>query len=197
MAAYANWLQEAAKKYGMAVRASVFMANHIHLLVTPVSDNAVSNCMQYLGRYYVRYFNFRYGRTGTLFERRFNSSLVQSDYYLLACYRYIELKPVRAGLVQDPADYVWSSYRANAFGQSVQMWSPHKEYLALGNTRRQRLKAYQRLFLSEMGSELIINIHNALNTGLVLGTDRFRAEVEQLTGQPQKHLKRGPKKASA
>jgi len=197
MAAYANWLKEAAKKYGMAVHAWVFMTNHIHLLVTPVSDNAVSNCMQYLGRYYVRYFNFRYGRTGTLFEGRFNSSLVQSDYYLLACNRYIELNPVRAGLVQDPADYVWSSYRANAFGQSVQMWSPHKEYLTLGNTRRLRLKAYQQLFLSEMGSELITNIRNALNTGLVLGTDRFRAEVEQLTGQPQKHLKRGPKKAPA
>jgi putative transposase len=195
--AYANWLKEAAKKYGMAVHAWVFMTNHIHLLVTPVSDNAVSDCMQYLGRYYVRYFNFRYGRTGTLFEGRFNSSLVQSDYYLLACYRYIELNPVRAGLVQDPADYVWSSYRANAFGQSVQMWSPHKEYLALGNTRRLRLRAYQQLFLSEMGSELITNIRNALNTGLVLGNDRFRAEVEQLTGQPQIHLKRGPKKTSA
>jgi len=88
-------------------------------------------------------------------------------------------------------------YLSSAFGQSVQMWSPHKEYLALGNTRRLRLKAYQQLFLSEMGSELITNIRNALNTGLVLGNDRFRAEVEQLTGQPQKHLKRGPKKTSA
>ena len=154
--------------------------------------------MQYLGRYYVRYFNFQYGRTGTLFEGRFNSSLVQSDYYLLACYKYIELNPVRAGLVQDPADYVWSSYRANAFGQSsAKMWSPHNEYLALGKNKRQRLKAYQQLFLSEIGSELITNIRNALNTGLVLGNDRFRAEVEQLTGQPQEHLKRGPKKASA
>jgi putative transposase len=197
MAAYANWLKEAAKRYGMAVHAWVFMTNHIHLLVTPVNDNAISNCMQYLGRYYVRYFNFRYGRTGTLFEGRFNSSLVQSDHYLLACYKYIELNPVRAGLVQDPADYVWSSYRANAFGQPVQMWSPHKEYLALGNTRRERMRAYQQLFLSEMGSEMITNIRNALNTGLVLGNDRFRAEVEQLTGQPQKHLKRGPKKVSA
>jgi putative transposase len=197
MAAYANWLKEAAKRYGMAVHAWVFMTNHIHLLVTPVNDNAISNCMQYLGRYYVRYFNFQYDRTGTLFEGRFNSNLVQSDHYLHACYKYIELNPVRAGLVQDPADYVWSSYRANAFGRLVQMWSPHKEYLALGNTRRERLRAYQQLFLSEMGSELITNIRNALNTGLVLGNDRFRAEVEQLTGQPQKHLKRGPKKVSA
>jgi putative transposase len=197
MSAYANWLKEAAKRYGMAVHAWVFMTNHIHLLVTPTSDNSVSNCMQYLGRYYVRYFNFQNGRTGTLFEGRFNSRLVQSDYYLLACYKYIELNPVRAGLVQDPADYIWSSYRANAFGQSVEMWSPHKEYLALGNNRRERLEAYQQLFLREMGPKLISNIRNALNTGLVLGNDRFRTEVEQLTGQAQKHLKRGPKKASA
>jgi putative transposase len=167
---------------------------HIHLLVTPGTDTAVSNCMQYLGRYYVRYFNFQYGRTGTLFEGRFKSNPVQSNRYLLACYRYIELNPVRAGLVQDPADYVWSSYRANAFGLPVQMWSPHEEYLALGNSEKRRLKTYQQLFLNKIGSEFITEIRHALNTGLALGNDRFRAEVEKLTGQPQKHMKRGPKK---
>jgi putative transposase len=167
---------------------------HIHLLVTPGTDTAVSNCMQYLGRYYVKYFNFQYGRTGTLFEGRFKSNPVQSNRYLLACYRYIELNPVRAGLVQDPADYVWSSYRANAFGLPVQMWSPHEEYLALGNSEKRRLKTYQQLFLNKIGSEFITEIRHALNTGLALGNDRFRAEVEKLTGQPQKHMKRGPQK---
>ena len=193
MAAFANWLREAAEKYSVAVHAWVFMTNHVHLLLIPGTNHAVSNCMQFLGRYYVRYFNYRYGRTGTLFEGRFKSSIIQTNQYLLACYRYIELNPVRAGLVRDPADYVWSSYRANALGQSVNMWSPHQDYLDLGASKPQRLKAYQQLFSNELGAELITNIRKALNTGLVLGNDRFRAEVEQLTGQPQTHRKRGPK----
>jgi putative transposase len=196
MAAYSNWLKEAAQKYGLAIHAWVFMTNHTHLLMTPGNDSAVSNCMQFLGRNYVRYFNTRYDRTGTLFEGRFRSSLVQSNYYLLACHRYIELNPVRAGLVQDPADYVWSSYRSNALGHLAKMWSPHKVYLDLGSNRAGRLLAYQRLFLTPTGSELLTDIRHALNTGLALGNDRFRSEVEQLTGQRQRHLKRGPKKAS-
>jgi putative transposase len=109
MAAYANWLREAAERYGLAVHAWVLMTNHVHLLLTPNSNAAVSLCMQYLGRRYVRSFNFRYQRTGTLFEGRFKSSLIQTDAYLIACQRYIELNPVRAGLVSDPADYVWAA----------------------------------------------------------------------------------------
>jgi len=196
MAAFANWLREAAEKYSVATHAWVFMTNHVHLLVTPGADHAVSKCMQFLGRHYVRYFNYRYGRTGTLFEGRFKSSIIQSNRYLLACYRYIELNPVRAGLVQDPADYVWSSYRSNALGQPAKLWSPHQEYLELGTNKLQRLKAYQQLFSNGLGTELITDIRNALNTGLVLGNDLFRAEVEQLTGQPQTHRKRGPKPKS-
>jgi len=196
MAAFANWLREAAEKYSVATLAWVFMANHVHLLVTTGADHAVSKCMQFLGRHYVRYFNYRYGRTGTLFEGRFKSSIIQSNRYLLACYRYIELNPVRAGLAQDPADYVWSSYRSNALGQPAKLWSPHQEYLELGASKLQRLKAYQQLFSNGLGTELVTDIRNALNTGLVLGNDRFRAEVEQLTGQPQTHRKRGPKPKS-
>ena len=121
MKAYANWLHEGSRKFGVDVHAWVFMTNHVHLLLTPHNADAVSRCMQYLGRYYVRYFNYRYHRSGTLFEGRFKSSIVQSHRYLLACQRYIELNPVRAGMVSDPADYTWSSYRAHAFGQAVKM----------------------------------------------------------------------------
>ncbi len=192
MGAYAGWLFEAAEKYSMAIHAWVFMTNHTHLLVTPGCDNSISQCMQYLGRYYVRYFNFQYARTGTLFEGRFKASLVQTSHYLLACYRYIELNPVRAGLVSDPADYVWSSYRANAFGKQVRMWSPHDEYLSLGKSREERYKAYQRLFSSKSRERLTTDIRHAINTGFALGNDRFRYEVEQLTGQPQHYRKRGP-----
>lgn len=194
LAAYANWLKDAAKKYGVAIHAWVFMTNHVHLLVTPDADDAVSKTMQYIGRYYVRYFNYQYDRTGTLFEGRYKSSLIQSNHYLLACYKYIELNPVRAGLVKDPADYAWSSYRANTMGQAVKMWTPHENYLALGNNQERRQMAYQHFFTEDMGRELITDIRGALNTGLVLGDDHFRRQVAQLTGQAQKHKKRGPKK---
>jgi putative transposase len=115
--AYANWLREGAEKYSIAIHAWVFMTNHVHLLMTPSDTHGISGCMQLLGRNYVRYYNYRYRRTGTLFEGRFKSCLVQAQNYLLACQRYIELNPVRAGMVKDPADYLWSSYRAHAFGQ--------------------------------------------------------------------------------
>ena len=149
--------------------------------------------MQFLGRYYVRHFNFTYRRTGTLFEGRFKSSIVQDRHYLLACQRYIELNPVRAGMVDDPADYLWSSYRAHAFGIKAKLWTPHPEYLSLGSTGYLRMAAYRKLFEDELNKKMIVDIRNAANTGLVLGNDRFREEIEQLTGQRQRHLKRGPK----
>jgi len=192
LAAFANWLFEGADRYGVAIHAWVFMTNHVHLLLTPKSSDSVSKCMQYIGRLYVRYFNFRYKRSGTLFEGRFRSCLVQRGTYLLACQRYIELNPLRAGMVRDPADYVWSSYRAHALGQSVKMWQPHSEYIALGQTRASRSRAYRALFSSELDSKVITDIRQALNAGLVLGNQRFRKEIEQLTGQRQHHLKRGP-----
>ena len=149
--------------------------------------------MQYLGRLYVRYFNFTYGRTGTLFEGRFKSSIIQDRHYLLACQRYIEMNPVRAGMVIDPADYLWSSHRAHALGINVKMWTPHPEYRVLGSTKVSRMSAYRRLFEDELEKDTISEIRKAANTGLVWGNERFRAEVERLTGQRQHHLKRGPK----
>jgi putative transposase len=197
MKAYANWLYEGAEKFGVDVHAWVFMTNHVHLLLTPHKPDSISRCMQYLGRYYVRYFNYRHGRSGTLFEGRFKSSIVQSRRYLLACQRYIELNPVRAGMVSDPADYTWSSYRAHAFGRAAKMWQPHPEYLALGHTAPSRGSAYRRFFAQQLPVKLITDIRDALNTGLVLGNDRFRQEVEELTGQRQHRLKRGPKSAKS
>lgn len=194
--AYANWLREAAIKYGVAIHAWVFMTNHIHLLVTPKSEDSISKTMQYQGRYYVRYFNYRYRRTGTLFEGRFKSNLVQNQYYFLACQRYIELNPVRAGMVSDPANYKWSSYNAHAFGRAVRMWHPHPEYMALGQTVQERRSEYRKLFSHDLDHTVINDIRHAINTGLVFGNERFRKEVEQLTGQRQSHLKRGPKPKS-
>lgn len=195
--AYANWLREAGEKFGVEIHAWVFMTNHVHLLVTPSAADSVSRCMQFLGRHYVRYFNRHYGRTGTLFEGRFRSSLVQSGRYYLACQRYIELNPVRARLVADPADYMWSSYPAHALGRKPAMWKPHAEYLALGATAHARRSTWRQFFAEPLSAQIITDIRNALNTGLVLGNDRFRREVEALTGVRQHHLKRGPREHQA
>ena len=143
MASYAKWLREGAEKFGVAIHAWVLMTNHVHLLATPAESDSISSAMQYLGRYYVRHFNFRYHRTGTLYEGRYKANLVQSSHYFLICCRYIELNPVRAGMVDDPTDYVWSSYNTHAFGRKAEMWTPHSEYLALGPDSRERQNAYR------------------------------------------------------
>ena len=193
MAAYANWLFEGALKFGVLIHAWVFMTNHTHLLVTPTQDRAISDCMQYLGRLYVRYFNYRYQRTGTLFEDRFKSHPVQTSQYFMACSRYIELNPVRAGIVAAPGEYKWSSYCAQALGRPVKMWTPHAEYEQLGSTKGMKQIAYRRLFEEELGAELISEIKHAQQTGFVLGTEKFRQQFEDLTGFVQSHHKRGRK----
>lgn len=191
--AYANWLREAGEKFGVDIHAWVFMTNHVHLLMTPDSSDSISRCMQSLGRHYVRYFNDRYRRSGTLFEGRFKSSIIQTQQYYLACQRYIELNPVRAKMVSDPAMYPWSSYHAHAFDRKVAMWKPHSEYLALGTTVKSRTAAYRRFVARQPSGKIAMQIRAALNTGLVLGGDRFREQVEALTGVRQHHLKRGPR----
>ena len=197
MAAYSNWLMEGASKFDVSIHAWVYMSNHVHLLMTPNQEQAISKCMQYLGRYYVRYFNYRFKRTGTLFEDRFKSHLVQSRSYFLACSRYIELNPVRAGMVNDPGNYVWSSYSAQALGREVRMWSPHEEYESLGETRAARQVAYRQLFEEELSSELMEEIKEAQQTGFLLGAEQFGREYEMLTGIQQSKRKRGRKPAGS
>lgn len=193
MKAYANWLYEGANQFDLNIHAWVFMTNHVHLLLTPNAPDSVSRFMQYVGRHYVRYFNYQHQRSGTLYEGRFKSCIVQSEDYLLACQRCIELNPVRAGMVRDPADYLWSSYRGHAFGRPAKMWCPHPEYLALGMNKSTRTAVYRQLFNQRLPNKLISDIRDAVNTGLVLGNDRFRQDVEVITKQRQHHLKRGPK----
>lgn len=183
MAAYANWLREGAIKFSVDIHAWVFMTNHVHLLLTPRADKAVSRLMQFLGRLYVRKFNHTYARSGSLFEDRFKSSLVQDDRYLLACLRYIELNPVRAGMVKDPGDYAWSSYRSHAFGRPTQLWKPHDRYLALGNSPQTRQLAYRELIADSLDSEVINDIRHCTQKGLILGTEEFRQQHAELTGE--------------
>ncbi len=174
---YAYFLAAYAKKFGVALHAWVLMTNHVHLLATPEDDYGVTKMMHMVGGQYVRYFNKTYSRTGTLFEGRFRSSLVQQEVYFLTCQRYIELNPVRAGMVIDPASYKWSSYRAHAGGGSPTMWTPHRIYTALGDTAAERQSAYRELVSAAVNPDALTKIRQCVNSGLVLGDKKFRSEM--------------------
>ena len=176
--AYAGWLKEYSNEFDVQVHAWVFMTNHVHLLVTPQSEDGVSKMMQAIGRIYVRYFNREYRRSGTLWEGRYKSCLVQSEEYLLQCYRYIELNPVRANMVKDPADYYWSSYSCNGLGRKSRLVTPHPEYLSLGRYPKQRCERYRSLFQSHLDEKMIDEIRKSVNKGLALGNERFKRTLE-------------------
>ncbi len=188
---YAGWLNEYSKRYKVDVHAWVMMTNHVHLLCTPRQVGSLSLMMQSLGRRYVRYFNSEYQRSGTLWEGRYKSCLVQEDRYLLELYRYIELNPVRAKIVTGPAEYRWSSYHINALGKASDLCKPHPEYLALGPEPRKRRENYRILFARYFDGKLLEEIRANTNKGLAFGNDRFKKEIETLTGRRVQAKKRG------
>lgn len=195
--AYLSFLKEAAIKYQVAIHAFVLMTNHVHLLVTPGDEQGISRLMQAQGRKYVQYFNFTYGRTGTLWEGRYKSTLVDSDSYLLTVYRYIELNPVRADMVSHASEYPWSSYQSNALGKPIQLLTPHTLYLQLGKTEAERQSAYRSLFRGRMLERELTAIREATNKAWVLGDDRFKAKIEAKTGRRSVPLGRGGDRKSA
>ena len=196
--AYRHWLGEALKDSACALHAYVQMTNHVHLLLTPPAPEAVSQLVMSLGRRYVQYINKTYRRTGTLWDSRYKSSLVQADGYLLLCQRYIELNPVRAAMVDDPAHYRWSSYRANGLGQADPLLTPHPVYSALGSTESELLTAYRALFRPELDADAIGDIRMALDQGQPVGDSRFLASIELAAGQRREAKPRGrPRKPAA
>ena len=164
------------------------MTNHVHVLATPRTPDGVSRMMQRTGRHYVRYFNRTYWRSGTLWEGRFRSCAVDAEQYLLTCQRYIELNPVRANMVPTPADYRWSSYRCNGLGLPSRLWSPHELYLRLGASQSARVAAYQGLFEAHVEADTLNTIRTSTQKGLALGSERFKAQVEALTGREMEVL---------
>ena len=190
---YLGILRNASNRYGLQVHAWVLMTNHVHLLATPGRESAVSKTMQYLGAEYVRYFNEKYVRTGTLWEGRFRSCLVESEGYFLTCQRYIELNPVRAGMADTPADYPWSSFHANARGVPSSICTAHDTYLSLGRNYRERLLAYRALFEHAPEQDQVDSIRRATNKGLVFGSEKFKDQIERRGGQRARLSKRGPK----
>ena len=195
---YRHWLGEALKTTGCLLHAYVQMTNHVPLLLPPPEPEAVSLLVISLGRRYVQYINKTYHRTGTLWDSRYKSSLVQVDDYLLLCQRYIELNPVRADMVNDPAHYRWSSYRANGLGQTDPLLTPHEVYLSLGQSEVERMDAYRALFRSELDADAIGDIRAALDQGQPLGNSRFLDSIKRATGQRREVKLRGrPRKPLA
>ena len=177
---YLECLYKACNKYLCSVHAYVLMTNHVHLLLTPEQSYSVSEVMQATGRRYVRYINDRYGRSGSLWEGRYKASLVEQGNYVLACYRYIELNPVRAGMVEKPAAYLWSSYRCNALGETNSLITPNTVYLALGTDRKNCQRAYLGLF-TDLAPEELGEVRYALNHELVFGREEFKDGIQQET----------------
>jgi putative transposase len=180
---YLQWLSEYAPLYECQVHAYVLMTNHVHLLLTPQTAGGVGQLMKRLGQRYVQYVNRTYRRSGTLWEGRFRSCLAQDERYVLGCYRYIELNPVRANIVEHPAEYRWSSYRSNAQGEKTDVLLPHSLYTGLGLDLATRQVAYRRLFRSDMDIELVNEIRQSTNGNYALGCDRFKKEVELALGR--------------
>ncbi|HEX3121820.1 MAG TPA: transposase [Rhodanobacteraceae bacterium] len=176
-------LREIALREGCEIHAYVLMTNHVHLLMTPSAVGQVARIMQALGRRYVRYVNDRYHRTGTLWEGRYRTCLVGTERYLLRCYRYIELNPVRAAMVRQPDDYRWSSYRSNAFGAFDPLVRPHASYVALGIDSEQRCTAYREFVAQATGETELDEIRLLLQRQHAFGPDRFRDAIEVQPGR--------------
>lgn len=180
---YLDWLAEYADLTCCRVHAYVLMTNHVHLLISADRTEAPGVLMKALGQRYVQYVNRRYQRSGTLWEGRFRSCLTQDEAYLLTCQRYIELNPVRADMVPHPADYRWSSYRANAQGEADVLVKAHPLYDALGLDDASRQEAYRALFRDELEAGLVENIRRAANGNFALGDERFTLQMSAALGR--------------
>jgi putative transposase len=191
-------LGEALGKEGCALHAYVLMTNHIHLLITPETDDGIGRLLQSVGRGYVGYVNRTYRRSGTLFEGRFKSTIVDAEGYVLACYRYIEANPVRAKMVGRAGDYPWSSHGRNAEGRPDALVQEHAVYRGLGSSAEARLQAYRELFQERLSKALLAELRDATQRGWVPGGDRFRKDIEAALGRRLSPPVRGrPRKGAA
>jgi len=188
---YLSKLEEFSKKLKVAVHSFVLMTNHVHLLLTPKEGAGVSRLMQSLGRYYVRYINQKYHRSGTLWEGRYKSTLVDSEQYLMTVSRYIEMNPVRAKMVKQPGDYSWSSFRKNALGTPIKLVTPHVVYLGLAKTDKTRQKRYLALFEKTLSEYTLEDIRQSVNRSWILGGGKFKKQVEKKTGRRASPAQRG------
>jgi len=191
---YLRFLEHAARTHGVAIHAYVLMDNHVHLLASPNHPMAVPRMMQSVGRRYVGRFNSVHDRSGTLWEGRYKAALVESEAYLFTCHRYIELNPVRAGVVASPGEYRWSSHRANAYGAYDSIVSPHPMFVALAERADERHDLYRHLFGEPLAENALKEIRDATQFEWVLGNERFRQGAARWTGRRAERLPLGRRK---
>ncbi len=171
---YLGHLRRLCALYQCEMHAYCLMTNHVHLLLTPNAATACGQLMRDLGRCYVRYFNDRHKRSGTLWEGRFRSCIVESAAYVLACYRYIELNPVRAGMVADPLAFPWSSHTHNAGVRTDPLIGPHAEFSALAE---RPYAVYRALVGQPLGDAVLRSIREATEGGYPLVSESFKQRV--------------------
>ena len=177
-------LREAGRKHTVAIHAFVLMDNHVHLLLSAPQVGSISRAMRLAGQAYVQAFNQRHGRTGTLWQGRFKSSLVDSERYLLTVIRYIELNPVRAALVARPEDYRWSSVHSHLALTQDPSWTPHQSYLALGATSISRAEAYRQWLCTALADEDIASVRRHIAQEKAFGSRRFQEMVARTLDRP-------------
>jgi len=180
---YLEWLEEYAKDAGCLVHAYVLMTHHVHILMTPSRPESAGRLMKRLGQRYVQYINRTYKCSGTLWEGRFRSCIINQKQYLFFCQRYIEMNPVGAGMVTLPHEYRWSSYPVNGQGAKSSLINHHPLYLGLGQTDTERQTAYRELFSREMNPGEIDKIRQSTNGNFALGDSRFVREITEMLGR--------------
>ncbi|MBB3214634.1 putative transposase [Herbaspirillum sp. Sphag1AN] len=189
--AFLDWLKEGAKRFKVALHAYVLMPDHVHLLATPSDAEGLARMMQWLGRYYVPYFNQKYDRAGTLWQGRYKATVVDAETYLLLCSRYIELNPVRSGLVAAPTDYQWSSYVHHIGARQDPLITDHQVYWDLGNTPFDREIAYKKLVEQPLSANEMTAITQATLKGWALGGAQFMQMLEKQANRRVSPAKRG------
>jgi putative transposase len=193
---YLGRLLAASRKYAVAIHAYALMPNHVHLLATPACMEGIGRVMQAVGSGYVRRFNSRHERSGTLWDRRYFSALVGNDAYLWHCHRYIELNPVRAGIASHPGDYPWSSYARNAFGRHDDLVTPHPAIAGLGPAGSAE-RAYWAMIDTGLDESTLQEIRQSLHAERAFGDEAFLARIESLTERSPRQLSRGRPRSDA
>jgi putative transposase len=179
---YFDVLAESARKHECLIHAFVLMTNHVHLLITSMDAMGASRMMKQVAQKHAQALNRREQRTGSFWSDRFYSSVIQSDRYLLACHRYIEMNPVRAGIVPAPRLYRWSSYRHNAEGITCPIVTPHSLYLELGSTPEQRERAYRAMFNDMLDASVLDQFRTAARACRAVGDEDFHRQLGEQLG---------------
>jgi putative transposase len=189
--AFLGWMLEASRQFNVAIHAYVLMGNHLHLLASPSDTKGLARMMQWVGRFYVPYFNRKYDRSGTLWQGRFKTSVIESEQYFMLCSRYIELNPVRAGIAAQVSGYRWSSYAHHVGDKSDPLIVDHPLYWALGNTPFEREAVYRQWMAQAIVQEDVDKLRQAVQKGWALGSEQFQIDLENRTNRRVRPAKKG------